>query len=242
MTPTFTAKETSRSAINDDGYSTGSVSFDAGSIAIVDVSSVVGSGTANEPTLSGLSLTWTSVASQLLSTNARRITRFRALVGGAASGVITIDFAAQLQQNCDWSITQITDCVTTGTNGEDAIQQTKTSAPVGTASSCSITFDATWDHADNRALGVFHHNSDTRPFTAGTNFTILGQAQGSSASSGIATEHGRDSDDAVDIDAGGGALAWMGIISEIVGAADEAPPAAALQPFIRRRGFNFGMR
>jgi hypothetical protein len=238
MIPTFTHLEASRNSSNLSAYTTGSVSAAADSLLVVDVHSTIGTGPINTPTISGLSLTWTQVATQA-RTDTRRTTRFRALVSGAASGAITIDFASQVQSDCSWAITQITDCLLTGTNGADAIEQSKTGASGGTASSYSLTFDATWDHADNRALAAFSHNSDSRTFTAGTNFTLLGQTLGTGSSTGFATEHGRDSDDAVDIDAGGGALVWIGVVSEIVGAADAPPPSASIVlRRTRRRGIN----
>jgi hypothetical protein len=241
MIPQFTHLETSRNSSNLSSYATGSVSAAADSVLIVDVHHTLSTGSIATPTISGLSLTWTQVATQARE-DTRRTTRFRALVSAPASGAITVDFASQVQTDCAWSINQVTDCLLTGTNGADAIVQTKTGASVGSASSYSLTFDATWDDDDNRALGAFSHSSSTQAFVAGTNFAILGQAIGSGTSTGIATEHGRDSDDAVDITSAG-SLVWTGIISEIAGASDTPPPAAPTAlPLANRRGFNAGMR
>lgn len=237
MIPIFVNLQTSRNSSNAASYDTNSLSFGAGLI-VVDVNSTTGTGPIETPTLSGLGLTWSQAATVTRATDTQRLTRFYALATEGGIGAITIDFDAQVQTHCDWSITQVNDCLLTGTNGVDAFVQAKADTSGSSASSHSVTFNATWDHADNRALAAFTHSSGSASFVAGTGFTMLGQAVGSGPNSGIGTEHGRDSDDAVDMSSSG-SLNWKAIISEIAGASDTPPPSEDIVlRRVRRRGLN----
>jgi hypothetical protein len=182
------------------------------------------------------------VASAERADTLRKVFIFRALTGGSpTTGAVLIDYDAQGQANCEWSVTEVADCLLTGTNGADAIVQTKAAVNAG-SSSHSVTFDSAYDDAENRAFGVFTHNSATKAFTAGSNYAVLGQTLGSGSNAGLCSLHGRDGDLVVDVTTTDGSHSWVGLIAEIAGAADGAPPSADLQSFIRRRGFNFGMR
>jgi hypothetical protein len=242
MTPTFTHLETNRSTTNATSYATGTVSHGASTVLLIAVSSLHNAAVdAAVPSLSGGGFTYTDVDTAVITTSvSRRVTVFRALTGVSAGTVqVTISFAAQTQQNCEWSIVEVTDCLVTGTNASDAVVQTKTNTNVSIGT-LSITFNSGYGATDNRAFGAFRHSSDVRQFVAGTNFIRLGQALGSSANQGLCTLYGRDSDTVVDCTTDTGlSLVWGGVAVEIAGADDSAPPDPDLiLPRTRRRGLN----
>jgi hypothetical protein len=77
-------------------------------------------------------------------------------------------------------------------------------------------------------------------FSAGANFSILGQALGSSANAGIASEHGRDGDLVVDMTTTTlPNLSWIGVAIEVAGATGAPPPSEDIVlRRVRRRGLN----
>lgn len=79
-------------------------------------------------TLSGNGLTWVSIATIQYSSNARRITLFRALGASPSAGVTTITIAGSSNSDVGWSIWDFTDVDTSGTNGSGAIVQSVTGA------------------------------------------------------------------------------------------------------------------
>jgi hypothetical protein len=134
-------------------------------------------------------------------------------------------------------VIEVTDCLLTGTNGADAIVQSDSDFTASNATSYSATFDSAWDDDDNRALAGFVQGDSAASFTAGTNFTMLGQVAGSGPASSLGVEYGRDSDLVVDMTSAANSF-WRVIALEIAGAADGAGPGATVLRRVRRRGLN----
>ena len=190
-----------------------------------------------QPTLSGGGVsTWTFAVA---AGGTRRQYVFYGLTGASPTpAALSINFGAQTQNNCEWSVVEIDGCKLTGTNGADAIVQSKTATTASNALTFSATFNSAWGHADNRALAGFAFDGSSGTFVAGTGFTMLGQVHGSGSSAGLGIEHGRDVDLVVDMSiTGTTGDPWRVIALEIAGLIGEAPVTSA-QPPIRLRGLN----
>lgn len=152
-----------------------SISPESGSVVIVAVGSNKPSGTPNEPTVSGLSMTWTSTATRLGGSNHLRMTLFRGVANGN-SGQLTISHGGQNLQNIYWGVCQVKGTETGGTNGSDAIVQSAVNS-ADTTTSFSVTLLGFSKDA-NATFGAVYHNTnqDTSP---GSGFIEIAEADGS---------------------------------------------------------------
>lgn len=192
-------------------YSTASVTPGANRLVLVWVASVVSAGTANEPTLSGNGLTYVSVATQTwTAAPTRRITLFRAMGASPSAGAVTIDFAAQTQLRCLWSVSEFTGVDTSGTNGSGAVKQSATNE--ATATSLTVTL-AAFASTANGCAGGFWHSTDEAA-TAGGGFTEIAQVQLSSV---LISEWRADNDTTVDASAATSSI-WIGVAAEVAAA------------------------
>jgi hypothetical protein len=161
------------------GTATGATSFVTGSISpkanLLEILAVESNATAtaNVPTVTGASMTWTQVMTYIdvTSPNTRRITVFRALSPNPGSGALTIDFAGQTNNNCIWSVNECSGIDLSGSNGSGAIVQTASNENSGTQTGITVTL-ATLSNSLNAAFGFIRKNTATA-LTKGSNFTEL---------------------------------------------------------------------
>lgn len=237
MQPTFTSLVASNNVNDLAAYTTAAVTPTANRLLVAFVLNSHGSAPTT-PTLSGGGVsTWTEQAVVTLVGGTHKLTAFRALTGASpTTEALTIDFNANTQTGCGWAVTEIADCVLTGTNGADGIIQSKTNAPASTGTTCTVTLDNAFGHADNLILAGFGLNGG-RLLTPGTNFTAVSAVILSSPSGTLGVQSGRDSDLIAD-------LSWTtgcqraGIALEIVGATAAAGPSATTFPQLNTRGLN----
>jgi len=85
-------------AVDRSSYSNSSWTPPTSGLIWVYVYNIV-SGTPNQPTISGNSLTWTAIKTQLLGTT-YRLTLFGADAAGSSTGVTTVDMGGQSQFGC----------------------------------------------------------------------------------------------------------------------------------------------
>lgn len=164
---------TSNEEDNLTSYPTASISPSGNKLILAVVGSSVSSGTPNTPTLTGNGLTWVEVAS--IATTVTRITVFRAMGASPSAGAVTIDFAAQTQSRCFWSISEFDGVDTGGANGENAVVQSATgNATSGT--SLVVTL-AAFGSATNAAFGGLFKQT-VEAITEGSGFTELAESQG----------------------------------------------------------------
>lgn len=145
------------SAATASSYATASVSLVAGRLYLLTVRHVRSTAAlATTPTVSGASQTWTQVASWSNSdNNRRRTTIFRCLPASNQSGVLTIDFASETQNACDWVLDEFTGIDTGGTNGSVAVvQAVGNDSGASSVTSFSITLSA-FGSTNNATYGVF---------------------------------------------------------------------------------------
>jgi hypothetical protein len=237
MVPTFTSLTASTNNADQASYTTATITPTANRILFAFISNSHLTAAAT-PTLSGGGVsTWTQIDTVLTNNSAHRVTAFRALTGATpTSAAITIDFAAATQTGCAWGIVEVADSVLTGTNGADAVAQSKTQQHASTGTTASVTFTNAWGHDDNRALAGFVLDAG-RIVTPGTNFSTVSSVIMSSPSETLSIVSGRDSDLVVDI-------SWTTtcrrseVAIEIVGATAGAGPGTVAQPQMNTRGFN----
>ncbi len=162
-------------AASQNSYDTASYTPTTGRLVLVAVSNPRGAGSPNTPTISGNSMTWTSVRTLLdASASLRRITVFRGVATAPTTGAITIDFAGQSQDSCMWSITEYENTDTGGTNGSNAVVQSVTGEADGTSTGVTATL-AAFSSVNNATYGVVRHNSNGLTIVEGSGFTELNE-------------------------------------------------------------------
>jgi hypothetical protein len=160
--------DSSSSAANQ--YTTASISPAANNLVILVVHNWRG-GSPTVPTVTGVSMTWTQVATLQHPNVFMTFTVFRALAQAPGSGALTIDFGGVTQTACGWSITEFSNVAISGTNGADAIVQCVTTSNNGTQTGITDTL-AAFSNTDNGTHGMVFKNT-TGAITKGGNFTSL---------------------------------------------------------------------
>lgn len=175
MALTPTVLTASGSSTDASSYNTASVSPTANVLTLVFVSSRTVSGTPNTPTVSGASMTWTSILSQNSLPQNTRITAFRSVDDAPSSGALTIDFTSQTQQGCQWAVISVTGSNISGTNGSGAIVQTGSTQPAEGSTAATVTLSAIASSA-NATFGGFGNLNGT--ISPGSGFTELAEVGG----------------------------------------------------------------
>jgi hypothetical protein len=87
-------------------YATDSASFSVGTFVLLFIGNAghLASPAHTQPAVSGNGLTWNTLASQQFGGNNRRLSCLYAVVTAPVSGPVTIDFGAELQGYCGWSM------------------------------------------------------------------------------------------------------------------------------------------
>lgn len=207
--PTVTNLYTRDHAANNTSYTSDSVSFVAGRVYLLSISSNA-AGTSPVPTLSGTG-SWTQIATAAAASG-RRITVWRWAPGSPASGTITYDFAGNTQNNASVSIEE---CRTDngGTNGADAIVQSATNNNDAGSNTMSVTL-AAFASATNGTVAFFANNNGATATTPGTGFTELADFRVSGESSRHYVEWRADNDTSADATTTGNP-AWVGVAVEL---------------------------
>ncbi len=172
---------TNQSNTGATSYVTASGSPTTGILQLLTVGNQVSAGTPNEPTISGVGLTWVKVDTKVSTgVTTRRVTVFRAM-GTASAGALTIDFAGQTQVRCGWSWSEFTGTDTSGTNGSGAIVQSATAEATDAAPTASLTVTlSAFSNVNNATYGGIRYggSSTTDVLAAGSGFTQLGLVNG----------------------------------------------------------------
>jgi len=196
---TATNLETSGTGTDATSFDTGSISPTLGRLVLVSVSSVsTASAPVNIPTVSGAGMTWTQVATALETENSyRRITLFRGVSVGN-SGALTLDFAGESQLRCGWSITEINNVDTGGTNGANAIVQSATAvqSDAGSYTGLTVTLGA-FSSTNNATFGAVQQQTGG-VITPGSGFTELGETSALDSIAVTQTQWKNSNDTSVD--------------------------------------------
>lgn len=159
---------TSGSAGSGSSANTASISPGGNKLIIINVGSSCSS-TPNQPTISGCGLTLVAIQTKVRGTT-YRFTSFRGLVPNPTLGTLTIDFAGQSQNDVFWTVDQISNIDTSGTNGSGAIVQSAIEDDSGSGAP-SITLPA-FSNIQNGTYGAIFVSGSTS-ITKGASFTEL---------------------------------------------------------------------
>lgn len=209
--------------INDStdasSYSNSSWTPPTTGIIIAIVHNRVSTATANEPTISGNSLTWTSIVTRS-QTNAR-ITIFAADASGATTGVTTVDMASQVQFHAIVSFYQVTGVDISGGIASAFVQTPVNSGTTGTG---SVTLASAANSA-NRPISAFYHQANEAT-THQTNWTELDDLSATGALRGFDTQYRDDTfDTAAAATWTSSTVAWVGVAAELKALTNSAPSA-----------------
>ena len=178
--------------------------------------------------LSGNGLTWVEVATVVYATS-RRLTLFRAMSASPSTGAVTITFEGDVSVNsCGWSIFELDNVDTSGSNGSGALVQSNTNSAAA-VTSLTVTL-AAFGSANNVAVGGFGSDS-AQTITEGSGFTIAGQASASTVIT-IGSEGQPTNDTSIDIS--------IGSSNDLAGIAAEVKEATAAAGFAHSRGVIVG--
>lgn len=184
---------------NDTSYETASINPTPNKLILITITSVVGGGSTETPTVTGAGMTWVLVKTQLCAANPtqdRRTTMLRALKSSPGTGVLTIDFNAETQARCGWSIEEFTGVDPTGTDGANAIVQSA-GAGAGAAGSLTVTLAAFSDVRNATYGGIGATSVGLADIVEGSGFTETADAQ-TEAGNRIETEFKATNDTSVD--------------------------------------------
>jgi hypothetical protein len=178
---------TNQSGSSATSYNTASITPSANKLVLIAVGhQITASAPVVTPTVSGCGLTWVEVATKPQSAGSvfRRITVFRAMGASPSTGALTIDFGAQSQLRCGWSVSEFDGVDTSGTNGSGAIVQSASNdvTDSGSATGVTVTLSA-FSSANNATYGALRYgnSSDSASVTEGSGFTRLGLVNGSAS-------------------------------------------------------------
>lgn len=185
-----------------------------------------------QPTVAGLSLTWTAVNTIVYDTTSgsrRRKTVFRAMGLGIVPGTIVITFGIQNQTDVVWILDQFSGVDTGGTGGSAAVvQSTVNKDEVGAATSLTVTL-AAFANTANATYGSFGNTVTGSSRTAGSGFTLVSGGDIASGTNIRATTEFRDTNDtSVDFTWGASGDQFGGVAIEIAAAAVVAAPGSTL--------------
>jgi hypothetical protein len=171
-----------------------------------------GAGTANQPTISGNSLTWTAIATATLGTNngGSRVTLFGANASGSTAGTTTIDFASQTQTHCEASFFKATGVDLLG-GVAAAFVQSPTNT--GTATSGSVTLAAS-GNANNRPIAGFYHEAN-EAVTPRANWTELDDLADSGPGANLETQQRTDAFETTASATWTTSAKWIGVAAEL---------------------------
>lgn len=138
-------------------FQTANITPTANRLVLVAVLSSIASTPPNAPTLTGNGLTYVKITEVTFHTIASpwsRLSLWRAMGASPTTGRITIDFGAQTQGCCVWSVSEYDGINTGGTNGSGAIVQSQIAQADASAGPLAVTLSA-FGHADNATFAAF---------------------------------------------------------------------------------------
>lgn len=178
-------------------FVTGSFSVTAGKMYVASVHSGLRTTTnPNIPTISGLGITWTQIATVLpddASSSRARLTSFRGVAPSDATGSITTDHGSQTQDRCTVVVDEF-DIVDKTTN--QGIVQSNSGRVTG-STSLSVSLGA-FSGTGNATYGVFGP-SYAPTSTAGSGFALISHAIDAANDYQIDTEFRVNNDTGVDM-------------------------------------------
>lgn len=149
------------------------------------------------PSVAGNGLTWVLVRSHTYRTGISRaaVYVFRAMGAAPSAGVATVTLSASNDKTATAQLIEVTNVATGGTNGSAAVVQSSNNGLADTSTTPTATLAAFAD-VDNATIGFIGHYLPAATITAGSGFTLLGEA--TSTNTETATEFKAANDTTVD--------------------------------------------
>lgn len=169
----FVEVETDSTTSNATSYTTGSHVFIADTLYCICVLGFDAAfGTGEFPTVSGTGITFTEGDRDTVGTDITGTMLYAMPSSTTGSIALTIDFNGQTQTICSWAIIEVSNTLTSGTNGGDALIQFKSmTATSGTTG--SMTLDGAIESGNGAASCWLTWANKAK--VAGTNETEIGQ-------------------------------------------------------------------
>lgn len=209
-------KTTGSNSSSVSSANTASVTPASNKLQLLSVASRTGISTnPNQPTVSGNGLTWAVVNSVVYddtSSSRRRITLFRAMGTSPTSGAITISFGGQTQTDINWSLDEVSDVDTSGSNGSGAIVQSATNYADTAVTSLTVTLGS-FSGAGNATFGAFANGYGGATATVGSGFSKYGEIADTNSTIKLVSEFKTGNDTSVDFSVGAGDGSELGGIA-----------------------------
>src|SRR5881409_3072993 len=123
------------STASASSFATASWTPPTSGLLVLFVGDEVGSGTPNQPTVSGNSVAWTAI--RTINVGVNRLTLFAANSAGSAAGATTVDFAGQSQSGCEATFFHVTNVDLSGASPPPSFSPRRVRAPQGPVPSLS---------------------------------------------------------------------------------------------------------
>src|SRR2546421_231112 len=191
-----------------NSYATGSWTPPTSGLLVLFVGDEVGSGTPNQPTVSGNSVAWAAI--KTINVGFNRFTLFGANSAGSAAGATTVDFAGQSQSGIEASFFHVTNVDLSG-GVAAAFVQTPTGS--GTAGSGSITLASPGNSANRPVSGWFHAAQEgTNPRA---NWAEADDGNHNNPGTGVESQWRSDAFETTASASWSTSSAWLGIAAEL---------------------------
>jgi len=196
------------STANTNSFATGSWTPPTSGLLVLFVGDEVGSGTPNQPTVSGNSVAWTAI--KTINVGANRLTLFAANSAGSAAGVTTVDFAGQSQSGCEATFFHVTNVDLSGGVAAAFVQSPTGS---GTAGSGSITLASPGNSANRPVSGWFHATQEGTSPRA--NWAEADDGSHNNPGTGLESQWRPDAFETTASASWSTSSAWLGIAAEL---------------------------
>src|SRR5438309_867644 len=177
-------------------------------LLVLFVGDEVGSGTPNQPTVSGNSVAWTAI--KTINVGFNRFTLFGANSAGSAAGATTVDFAGQSQSGFEASFFHVTNVDLSGGVAAAFIQSPTGS---GTAGSGSITMASPGNSANRPVSGWFHAAQEGTHARA--NWAEADDGSHNNPGTGVESQWRSDAFETTASASWSTSSAWLGIAAEL---------------------------
>src|SRR5947208_298889 len=196
------------STANTNSFATGSWTPPTSGLLVLFVGDEVGSGTPNQPTVSGNSVAWTAI--KTINVGVNRLTLFAANSAGSAAGATTVDFAGQSQSGCEATFFHVTNVDLSGGVAAAFVQSPTGS---GTAGSGSITLASPGNSANRPVSGWFHAAQEVT--TPRANWAEADDGSHNNPGTGVESQWRSDAFETTASASWSTSSAWLGIAAEL---------------------------
>jgi hypothetical protein len=171
------------SATDATSYATASWTPPTTGIILLAFIAARSGGSADAASVTGNSLTWTQIGSNVNATSGHKLCLFAALAAGATTGATTVDWGANSQNGTTMVFCQVTGVDTTGGLAAVFVQSPSNT---GSGTTGTVTLSAA-ANSNNRPFAAFYHGTNESK-TFRTNWTELDDLGGTGPTRNLETQ------------------------------------------------------